>query len=225
MTSQKKTLSIKAFGFYHYLKEMRKKGICYLSYDDIRFSLNTGVTAAKNAIDELLEKGYIKIIVGRNDHRQFEILEDIEILSPKYSIAEFLTIRKNIYTDIINEEYPYYIRDKFSDLLKKDDLGQIRRIVNRKEFSFGALLYACFRETKIYFQEQYKIGSYFVDFYCKEHNLAIEYDEVEHKNQVGEDYEREIEIFKTEGCHFIRVAQGHELNGISRIFAYINHHK
>jgi very-short-patch-repair endonuclease len=49
--------------------------------------------------------------------------------------------------------------------------------------------------------------SYRIDYYIKDLNIAIEYDENEHKNYTYEQQElRQAEIEKELGCRFIRVS-------------------
>lgn len=51
---------------------------------------------------------------------------------------------------------------------------------------------------------QYRVGTYFIDLYFDEYNLAIECDEPGHKSRVAIDSLREQTIKNLIGCHFIR---------------------
>lgn len=67
---------------------------------------------------------------------------------------------------------------------------------------------------------QYHVLSYRVDFYLPEFNLVIEYDEKQHLYYKN-DKERQTEIENYLQCHFIRVDEGFELEGINKIMKVI----
>ena len=54
---------------------------------------------------------------------------------------------------------------------------------------------------------QYKVLRYRIDYYIYEKNIAIEYDENDHKNYTYEQHEgRQYEIEEMIGCKFIRLS-------------------
>jgi len=68
----------------------------------------------------------------------------------------------------------------------------------------------CFQEIKkafkgiITFESQKNFSGYFVDFYCDEIKLCIEYDEDFHKYRASEDFLRQTEIENNHEVNFIR---------------------
>lgn len=78
----------------------------------------------------------------------------------------------------------------------------------RKEIKFGIdIIYNLFSNYKIY--EQYPVygGTYRVDWYIPELNLAIEYDELHHIYNKEQDEERQKIIEKELKCKFIRYTE------------------
>lgn len=80
-------------------------------------------------------------------------------------------------------------------------------ISSRFEIEFGQKLKNTFNPLNIEIESQKPMlnGKYRIDFYLPEFNLAIEYDEEQHKYHQEEDKQREEEIKKVLGCKFIRL--------------------
>jgi very-short-patch-repair endonuclease len=86
---------------------------------------------------------------------------------------------------------------------------------SRDEIEFASVIQTAF--SGIYnFTPQKNFGQYFVDLYCEDLNLCIEYDEDHHSKQVEEDAKRQSEIMKEFGVNFLRHKQKDNL------FEFIN---
>ena len=73
----------------------------------------------------------------------------------------------------------------------------------REEVDFGNILSHSFSGV-LTFINQYSVMSYFIDFYCPELNIAIEFDEEHHKMTKDYDKKRQLEIEGEINCEFIR---------------------
>ena len=90
----------------------------------------------------------------------------------------------------------------------------------RDEELFGVKLFNFIGNlTKII--KQYPIAGFRLDFYLPEFNIAIEYDEGHHKNQVYQDIDRQINIEDLLSCDFVRVNHDNEIDGVKDIIALI----
>ncbi len=92
----------------------------------------------------------------------------------------------------------------------------ITKFEERKESRFGELLKSAFPNEKLV--EQFPVKNKRVDFYFPTHKLAIEYDELHHKNQQECDSNRQEMIKESLGCKFIRVPEGEEGAAIIKIY-------
>jgi very-short-patch-repair endonuclease len=80
----------------------------------------------------------------------------------------------------------------------------------RDETNFGDILNETFKGM-IYFQHQTLFAPYIVDFYSKELNIVIEYDEKHHKYIKEYDLQREIYLKEKYNIKIIRHAQGENI--------------
>lgn len=89
-------------------------------------------------------------------------------------------------------------------------LGLDDRIVlqSRAEIEFGEQLTLFMSQLGYKVEPQYGVLGYYIDFYIPELNIAIEYDEEQHKYNYKKDRQRELEIRKEIGCKFIRLDDG-----------------
>lgn len=144
-----------------------------------------------------------------------------------------ITQSKNIYL-FTQEGFNLYLQlaDVKDDLsvFEEEYFGQSLNVyVNplRYEKSFSKVLDETLNGL-IEFEEQYSCcnNKYRIDFYSKEYNLAIEYDEEHHNHTINtiDDMVREHMIHDELGCKFIRVKKGEELKGINEIFKFIHVH-
>lgn len=91
----------------------------------------------------------------------------------------------------------------------------------RYEHCFGELLGEVFRGLFSFVPQYYCCDRYRIDFYCKELNLAVEYDEEHHNSSTKEDVERQSDIENELSCVFIRVKKGKEITGINKIVEHV----
>lgn len=80
-------------------------------------------------------------------------------------------------------------------------------LMSRFEYSFKECLINTLDGMNIEVECQKAMfdGKYRIDFYIPQYNLAIEYDEEQHKYKIEEDHIRQIEIEKELGCKTIRL--------------------
>lgn len=90
----------------------------------------------------------------------------------------------------------------------------------RKEIGFAKVLEDVTKSITL-FEKQYGVDNYRVDFYSKEFNLVVEYDEVEHIYRQNEDKLRQRHIENKLNCHFIRVKEGQESIGLGKVVEYL----
>lgn len=83
----------------------------------------------------------------------------------------------------------------------------IHHTQSRFEHSFGDLLAKQLNVLGVHVECQKRVFEYRVDFYIKEYNLAIEYDETQHftATNIKADAKREKNIKSALGCDFIRL--------------------
>lgn len=89
----------------------------------------------------------------------------------------------------------------------------------RKELLFEIDIKGALKEITTIIS-QYPVLDYRVDFYLPDLNIAIEYDEKAHLYYKN-DKERQTEIENYLQCHFIRVDEGFELEGINKIMKVV----
>lgn len=86
-------------------------------------------------------------------------------------------------------------------------------VTSRKEIEFIDQLEETLKPFNLIGIRQYKINSYKIDYYIPSLNLAIEYDENDHKSYSYEAHEgRQKEIEDTLKCRFIRVTDDNTNN-------------
>ena len=66
------------------------------------------------------------------------------------------------------------------------------------------MLIKALKELNIEVIKQYYVDGYKIDFYIPSKNIAVEYDEQQHKHQIKQDEEREEYIKSKLNCKFIR---------------------
>lgn len=80
-------------------------------------------------------------------------------------------------------------------------------VTSRKEIEFVDSLEKTLEPFDLTIEKQYRVLSYHIDFYIKELNLAIEYDENNHSGYSYESQEgRQKEIEHAIGCTFLRLS-------------------
>ena len=86
----------------------------------------------------------------------------------------------------------FYINKKYFEEIFNCELKTNKIILKREEFVFEDIVKKLFSSFNIKIITQYSIGKFRIDFYIKELNLAIEFDEWHHKKKLDEDRENEI---------------------------------
>lgn len=104
----------------------------------------------------------------------------------------------------------YLIQNSHMSITEKEkylSLFNINVVSTRKEIEFLDQLEESLKPFNIKGIRQYYILSYRIDYYIPSLNIAIEYDENDHKNYTYEQHEgRQKEIEKELNCKFIRVS-------------------
>lgn len=99
------------------------------------------------------------------------------------------------------------------ELIKSLNLKEKFVLTSRKEIEFIDQLEETLKPFNLIGIRQYKINSYKIDYYIPSLNLAIEYDENDHKSYSYEAHEgRQKEIEDTLKCRFIRVTDDNTNN-------------
>ena len=92
-------------------------------------------------------------------------------------------------------------------LIQQLKLDNKLELVGRKEIEFIEELELALRPFGLEGLKQYSVLNYRIDYYIPKLNIAIEYDENNHKHYTHEKHEdRQLEIEKELGCKFIRVS-------------------
>lgn len=99
---------------------------------------------------------------------------------------------------------------KFNNLDIKASIKDITKdfeYIKRKEICFIELLSDSLKAYNIEGFSQYRVLNYKIDYYIPLLNIAIEYDENDHRHYIYEQQEgRQKEIEKELGCRFIRIS-------------------
>lgn len=99
------------------------------------------------------------------------------------------------------------------ELIKEFNLSDKFVLTSREEIEFIDQLEETLKPFNLIGIRQYKINSYMIDYYIPSLNLAIEYDENDHKSYSYEAHEgRQKEIEDTLKCRFIRVTDNNTNN-------------
>lgn len=99
------------------------------------------------------------------------------------------------------------------ELIKEFNLSEKFVLTSRKEIEFIDQLEETLKPFNLIGIRQYQINSYRIDYYIPSLNIAIEYDENDHKSYSYEAHEgRQKEIETTLKCRFIRVTDNNTNN-------------
>lgn len=99
------------------------------------------------------------------------------------------------------------------ELIKSLNLKEKFVLTSRKEIEFIDQLEETLKPFNLIGIRQYKINSYRIDYYIPSLNLAIEYDESDHRGYSYEAHEgRQKEIEATLKCRFIRITDSNTNN-------------
>lgn len=148
-------------------------------------------------------KGYIQIIGDKNEYFiQSTYIDAQGKERKKYNITPKGI--KLILDNTRNYKNKEKLYEYYNDLnLEKNEVI----LYNREEIDFINMLEDTLKPFRLKGTKQYKVKSYRIDYYIESINIAIEYDEADHKNYSYEKHEgRQREIEKELGCRFIRVS-------------------
>ena len=157
---------------------------------------------------------FAKWIKRKIDKHKFEENYDYIHYFRKELVRGRLYNKVNIYelslntTKLILNDFHSKISVEIKQYLYKIDNKTIDIILDKRfENSFGDKLINTLKPLNIKVETQKPMfnGKYRIDFYLPEFNLAIEYDEEQHKYQQEEDKQREEGIKEVLGCRFIRL--------------------
>ena len=147
---------------------------------------------------------------GFNEYRDYISAEKfLSINNPKNPTTKIknyeMTLRMAV--ELCTLEKQSENAGRLLDYLIKDIKVLTIHTYSRFEISFRDKLINTLKplNIKIETQKSMKENNYRIDFYLPEFNLAIEYDEEQHKYQQEEDKQREEEIKEVLGCKFIRL--------------------
>lgn len=146
-------------------------------------------------------------------------------VDPEDKIMEMITYSQNrkvvkTQTALINERGVLSLLQRSrlrntqkQELIKSLNLKEKFVLTSRKEIEFIDQLEETLKPFNLFGIRQYKINSYRIDYYIPSLNLAIEYDENDHKSYSYEAHEgRQKEIETTLKCRFIRVTDNNTNN-------------
>lgn len=197
-------------------------------------------------IANMVRKKHYKIlerIHGTKDNKTIGLLEIIKqqnLDTKKYFIESSYKDKKNqsrICYDCTLDGVKMYIdytrnyRDKESLLYwynSNSNTNQNIILCDRKEKYFIDELVEVLNVMNIKYIRQFKILKYYVDLFIPDFNLAIEYDEADHKYYTYENQElRQRNIEKEIGCRFIRLSDFnsnlHNIGIIMNEICNVNH--
>lgn len=152
--------------------------------------------------------------------RPTKTIQDHVDAEDKKSIKIVDSIGRLQNTPVINERGVYCLlqRSRLSNIQKQELLSSLNLkekfvLTSRKEIEFIDQLEETLKPFNLIGIRQYKINSYRIDYYIPSLNLAIEYDENDHRGYSYEAHEgRQKEIEDTLKCRFIRVTDDNTNN-------------
>lgn len=177
------------------------------------------------------------------DKEHFHVVRDIENLqcSPEFRSSNFIKstrmVRGKIYTQflITKDGLKLYIDSKRKDNKNIDKIIEIYNYMNKEqkteiincksrfETSFINKLIEFLQELEIGVVPQYSVLNYRLDCYIPKYNIAIEYDEENHRYTKDSDSGRMSIITENIGCSFIRLDyKNSDIKNIAIVIKEIN---
>ncbi|MGL4998928.1 MAG: hypothetical protein ACRC5T_08190, partial [Cetobacterium sp.] len=150
-----------------------------------------------------------------------ETLSKIRCLRKQSSVISDMFVESE-YSNTRNRRYPFFEISENGFHLLVSSIGKSKTkpnevltakmglktvyIKKRFEYDFSILLKSVLEEFNVEVLEQFTVLKYRLDFYLPDFNLAIEYDEKNHRSEksIKKDLEREKEIKEALGCEFLR---------------------
>lgn len=146
-------------------------------------------------------------IADRFEKQHDKVIRDIKNIlkrNPEYNdhfqIAKYVSGRGRVY-------YHFILDSEGDELLTNKYKHSLRS--SRFETKIGNEIIDYCNQLNLHIIPQHEVlnGKYRIDFYIKSLNIAIEYDEYEHKYNTDKDIIRESEIKEKIGCDFIRISE------------------
>lgn len=144
----------------------------------------------------------IKKLVAKEDKRRIKI-------NTNGGIQEVVFINEAGLFSLISKSRNISINEKNNIVKQFQSIGLLKKysLYSRKEINFKDKLKQALKPFGLKIIPQFQCLNYKIDFYIKSLNIAIEYDENDHKNYSYEKHEgRQKEIEKELGCRFIRIS-------------------
>ena len=144
----------------------------------------------------------IKKLVAKEDKRRIKI-------NTNGGIQEVVFINEAGLFSLISKSRNISINEKNNIVKQFQSIGLLKKysLYSRKEINFKDKLKQALKPFGLKIIPQFQCLNYKIDFYIKSLNIAIEYDENDHKNYSYERHEgRQREIEKELGCRFIRIS-------------------
>lgn len=151
---------------------------------------------------------YIKRFGGAKSFAGFYIPSNYVHSQNKQTYRNYLITKKGMELIIQNSQFTKSFqaqkcREIYKTLGGKENI-ELVSASTRFELSFGNMLIKALKELNIEVIKQYYVDGYKIDFYIPSKNIAVEYDEQQHKHQIKQDEEREEYIKSKLNCKFIR---------------------
>lgn len=144
----------------------------------------------------------IKKLVAKEDKRRIKI-------NTNGGIQEVVFINEAGLFSLISKSRNISINEKNNIVKQFQSIGLLKKysLYSRKEINFKDKLKQALKPFGLKIIPQFQCLNYKIDFYIKSLNIAIEYDENDHKNYSYEKHEgRQKEIEKELECRFIRIS-------------------
>ena len=183
------------FKVYCYLCSKFNPDLNYVdvSYKTISKDSSVDLTTVQRRINNLKNMGLISVKQNENGNNCYFI--NFIIDETEYEVKKQQTAIELFGKDIFDEDVEVLTEEEYNNMYKKPP---------RKEIVFLDKLEGVIGKIGI---RQYRVFNYRIDYYIPNLNIAIEYDENDHKNYTYEQQEgRQKKIEKELGCRFIRIS-------------------
>ena len=154
--------------------------------------------------------GYINNRKSLKDHVYAEDRKDgVQIYDSFGRIQKYIFINEAGLFNLISKSKIKLVKEKEEIINYFKSIGILKKynLYSRKEINFKYKLKQALKPFGLKIIPQFQCLNYKIDFYIKSLNIAIEYDENNHRNYSYERHEgRQREIEKELGCRFIRIS-------------------
>ena len=158
--------------------------------------------------------GYINNRKSLKDHIYAEDRKDgVQIYDSFGRIQKCIVINEAGLFNLISKSRIKSAKEKEEIINYFKSIGILKKynLYSRKEINFKYKLKQALKPFGLKIIPQFQCLNYKIDFYIKSLNIAIEYDENDHKNYTYEKQElRQKEIEKELGCNFCRLSDNND---------------